>query len=99
MDPDPTPDPTPFFSDFKDANFFFFIVFSYNLPSGILCSVLKILLKFCVKIYLQAGPGLIPLAIGSGSGMPKNMLIWIGMPNTDFKAAYFRHGIITCCVA
>jgi len=28
IDPDQTPDPTPFFSDFKDANFF------YNLPAG-----------------------------------------------------------------
>jgi hypothetical protein len=24
MDPDQTPDPTPFFGDFNDANFFFF---------------------------------------------------------------------------
>ncbi len=44
-DPDPTPDPTPFFSDFKDAKKLFF---SYNLPTGTLPSVLKIL--FCAKI-------------------------------------------------
>ncbi len=40
LDPDPTPDPTPFFSDFKDAkkkN-----IFSYNLHTGTLSSVLKI---------------------------------------------------------
>jgi hypothetical protein len=24
MAPDPTPDPTPFFCDYKDANYFFF---------------------------------------------------------------------------
>jgi hypothetical protein len=52
MDPDPTPDPTPFFSDFKDAKKIFFpIFFSYNLPTGTATSVLKFnLLKFCVKI-------------------------------------------------
>jgi hypothetical protein len=51
MDPDPTPDPTPFFGDFKDAtkNSIFL---SYNLPAGTLSSVLKIyfLQKICVKI-------------------------------------------------
>ncbi len=37
MDPDPalTPDPTPFFSDFKDAKNLFF---SYNIPTGTLSS-------------------------------------------------------------
>jgi hypothetical protein len=45
MNPDPTPDPTPFFSDFMDAKELFF---SYNLPAGILSSVLK--LKFLAKI-------------------------------------------------
>ncbi len=46
---DPTLDPTPFFSDFKDANkFFFLIFFSLNLPAGTLSSVLKI--KFFAKI-------------------------------------------------
>ncbi len=50
MDPDPTQDPTPFFSDFKDENKFTFS--SYNLPTGTISSLLKIifLLKFCVKI-------------------------------------------------
>ncbi len=50
MDPDldPTPDPTPFFSDFKDANFFLHIFF--NLPADTLSSVLKIL--FFAKICL-----------------------------------------------
>jgi hypothetical protein len=34
MDPD-LPDPTSFFSDFKDAKKkFFFILFYYNLPTG-----------------------------------------------------------------
>jgi hypothetical protein len=46
MDPDPTPDPTPFFSDFKDVNFFH--IFSYYLPEGTSFSVLKI--KFFAKI-------------------------------------------------
>jgi hypothetical protein len=35
MDPDPTPDPTPFFTDFKDAKFFFPYFFC-NLPAGTL---------------------------------------------------------------
>jgi hypothetical protein len=43
MDPDPdqTPDPTPFFRDFKDAKklIFFLHIFSYNLPAGTLSSI------------------------------------------------------------
>ncbi len=43
IDPDPTPDPTPFFSDFKDVkNLFFFIFFSYNLPTCTSSSVFKL---------------------------------------------------------
>ncbi len=34
-DPDPTPDLTNFFIDFKDANYFSSHFFSYNLPTGI----------------------------------------------------------------
>jgi hypothetical protein len=49
MDPDPTPDPTPFFSDFEDEKKYFFpIFFSYNLPADTLSSFLK--LKFFAKI-------------------------------------------------
>jgi hypothetical protein len=42
MDPDPTPNPTPFFRDFKDAKKKFFVFFSSNLSAGTLSSVLKI---------------------------------------------------------
>ena len=43
LDPDPTPDPTPFFSDFKDAKKnYFFHIFSYNITAVTLSSVLKI---------------------------------------------------------
>jgi hypothetical protein len=57
MDPDPTSDTTPFFSDFKDAKeiIFFFIFFSYNLPTGTLSSFLKITIfcyNFVLKFYL-----------------------------------------------
>ncbi len=54
MDPDPIPDPTPFFGDFKDAKkkkkFPYF--FSFNFTAGTLSSVLKIVFfaKICVKI-------------------------------------------------
>ncbi len=50
-DPDPTVDPTPFFSDFKDVkNLVFSYFFSYNLLAGTLLSVLIFLWKkFCVK--------------------------------------------------
>ncbi len=49
MDPDPVPDPTPFFSDFQDGKR---IIFSYNLPAGTLSSVLKLnfLRNFCSQI-------------------------------------------------
>ncbi len=52
MDPDPTSDPTPFFSDFMAAKkLIFHIFFSYSLPAGTLSSVLKI--KFFAKIWCQ----------------------------------------------
>jgi hypothetical protein len=52
-EPDPIPDQTPFFSDFKDARKIFFSNFlSYNLPAGTLSSVLRI--KFCYNFILQA---------------------------------------------
>jgi hypothetical protein len=39
------PDPTPFFSDFKEAKKKFFLhIFSYNLPTGTLSSVFNLLL-------------------------------------------------------
>ncbi len=46
-DPDPTPDRTYFFSDFKMLKKFLYISF-FNLPEGTLSSVLKI--KFFAKI-------------------------------------------------
>jgi hypothetical protein len=48
-------DPTTFFSDFKDAKINF-LLFSYNLPTGTLSSVLKkfnFLQKFCATIFLK----------------------------------------------
>ncbi len=58
---DPTPDPTSFFSDFKDAKKFSFHIFFYNLPAGTLSSVLKIKffakmlsLNFILKALLQS---------------------------------------------
>jgi E3 ubiquitin-protein ligase DOA10 len=52
MDANPTPDPTPFFSDFKNAKKYI-IFFSYNLPVGTFSlKKLIFLLNFCVKILL-----------------------------------------------
>ncbi len=48
MDPDPTSNPTPFFSDFKDAKKNFLIISSCNLNAGTLYEVLKI--KFFARI-------------------------------------------------
>ncbi len=58
-DPDPILDPTPFFSDFKDAkkNIFFLHTFSYNLSAGSLSSVLKFNFWqniLCYNLILQA---------------------------------------------
>jgi hypothetical protein len=40
MDPDTTPDPAPFFINFKDGKKkYFFPIFSYNLPTGTSFSV------------------------------------------------------------
>ncbi len=101
MDPDPTLDPTSFFSDFKDANklMFFSIFFSYNLPAGTLSSVLKFkfLLKFSVKIlfckhYFRkgregSGAGSISLTNGSWSGSWRQKNIRI--PNTGGMVPLF----------
>ncbi len=59
MDPDPTLDPTSFFSDFTAAKkLFLFHIFSFNLPTGILSSVLKffffLLKMLCKNFILQA---------------------------------------------
>ncbi len=52
LDPDPTSDPTPLFSDFKDAKkFFFSSYFSYNIPTSTLACVLKI--KFFAKVWCK----------------------------------------------
>jgi hypothetical protein len=50
MDPDPTPDPTHFFSDFKDGKKKFSYFFLLNLPAGTLSSVLKILLSSIISV-------------------------------------------------
>ncbi len=44
---DQTPDPTPFFRDFKYAKkiIFFLHIFSYNLPAGTLSSIFCIFLR------------------------------------------------------
>jgi hypothetical protein len=54
MDPDPTPDQTPFFTDFKDAKkmFFFsyFFLITCPLAHHFQSKILNFLLKFCIKI-------------------------------------------------
>jgi hypothetical protein len=79
--PDPTPDPTPFFSDIKDGKKLFFIFFSYNLRAGTLSSVLKIEFFILQALFNAAqhhyekgersgagsGAGSVPLTNGSGS--------------------------------
>jgi hypothetical protein len=49
MDPDPTLDPTHFFSDFKEAKKI--DLYPYNLPAGTSSSVLKI--EFFAKIWVK----------------------------------------------
>jgi hypothetical protein len=53
-----TPDPTPFLGDFKDAKkLIFFHIFSENVPTGTLSSVVKINFFariFCKNFILQA---------------------------------------------
>ena len=84
MNPDPTPDPTTFFSDFKDEKKFSLHFFLLTYPQYIIFSLKNsnFLLKFCVKIlFCQAlfqsaqdiygkreESGSVPLTNGSGSG-------------------------------
>jgi hypothetical protein len=50
--PDSTPDPTPYFRDFKDAKkIHIFYLISYNLPAGTLVPISSVLkIKFFAKI-------------------------------------------------
>jgi hypothetical protein len=53
------PDPSPFFSEFKDTNKKLSLrIFSFNLPAGTLSSVLKIVLKlyFASLISIRSTP-------------------------------------------
>ncbi len=50
-------DPTPFFSDFKDAKNYFFHIFSYNLPASTLSSVLNVFIicqNFVLNFYFAS---------------------------------------------
>ncbi len=76
-DPDPTPDPTPFFSDFKDAKKIFFLqIFSFNLH---ITGTLKFYFASMISVQLSSlrEKGRIRILIttgttnGSGSGRPK----------------------------
>jgi hypothetical protein len=90
-DPGPTPDPTPLFSDFEDANSRFV---SQNLPAGTLSSALKFdfLLKCCVQIlfcehYFNPLNTFVRKGKEPDPGRPKNMRILcirfrIRVPNT-----------------
>ncbi len=56
MDPDPTPDPTPFFIDFRMHIFHISYFFLITCPQAHHLQSRKsnFLLKFCVKIYFEA---------------------------------------------
>ncbi len=58
MDPDPTSDPTPFFSDFKDSkkNYFgpYFFLITYPQAHYLQSSKFNFMLKFCQNFILQA---------------------------------------------
>ncbi len=66
------PDPTPFFSDFKDAKKKFHI-FSYTLPTGTLSSVLKISvfakILFILQSLFQSAQHFYKKREGPGSGI------------------------------
>ncbi len=82
-DPDPTQDPTPFFSDFKDAKKIFIFFLSYLQAHYLPSQRFNFLLKyFVLKSYFASiisvrshlyekregsGAGSVPLANGSGS--------------------------------
>ncbi len=56
MDPDPTPNLTPFFSDFKDAkklNFSHFLLITYPQEQYLPSKNFNFLLKFHVKILIH----------------------------------------------
>ncbi len=81
MDPDPTPDPTPFFSDFKVApkncSPYFFLI---NYPQAHYLSLHKIFLKFCVKI-LFCKHYFSPLNIFLRKGKDPDPYLWLMDPD------------------
>jgi hypothetical protein len=55
MDPDPTPDPAPFFIDFKDAKYYFlFIFFLITCPQAHRLKICFFAKIFSQKVILQA---------------------------------------------
>jgi hypothetical protein len=68
-DPDPASDPTPFFSDFKDAK----KNFSNNLPAGTLSSVFK--KNFSCKHYFS------PLNTFMRKGKDPHQYLWLIDPD------------------
>ncbi len=85
MESDPALDPTPFYSDFKNAKIYFFLT---NYPQAHYNFILHALFQTAQHLYekregSRAGSGFGPLTNGFGSGRPQNMRIWI--PNTGFK--------------
>ncbi len=89
LDPGPTPDTTPFFTDFKVAKKKF-IFFSYNSPTGTSSSVKKIkffaknfVLKFNFAGIISAAQHIYEKRQGSGSGsVPLTNEYGSGRPKT-----------------
>jgi hypothetical protein len=86
MNPDPTLDPTPFFSDFKDAKkkYFFHIFFliTYSQAHYLQSWKFNLLLKFCVKI-LFCKQSIIPLNIfmRKGKDPDPDPYLWLMEPD------------------
>ncbi len=80
MDPDPTPDPTPFFSDFKDAKkekkIPYFFLMTYPQAHYLLSKKFNFCQNFVSKSYFASiisEKGIMRIR-GSGSGSPTLLL-------------------------
>ncbi len=96
------PDPTPFFIDFMVAkNIIFFIIFSYNLPTGTLSSVF--LLIFCVEIlfckhYFSPLNTIYEKREGSGSGsvpLFQVFSLWVLIVSLVYKSINITNSYVT----
>jgi hypothetical protein len=105
MDPDPTPDPTHFFSDFKDAKNIIFRIFFFFLNRRHIIFGFENLGRFCVKI-LFCKHYFSPLITFIRKGKDPDPYLWLTAPDPGspkifgsgspkfFRCEFYQHKVV-----